>query len=69
MNIQHPEISWIEATGYPSWKQDEPTVMCCEKCGDELYLEEGEVYEDTDYGYDCLCSHCLLALHRKEIDS
>ena len=21
--LEHPEISWIERTGYPSWMQDE----------------------------------------------
>ena len=24
MNIQHPEIDWIERTGWPSWMQLDP---------------------------------------------
>lgn len=37
----HPEIAWIERTGYPSWMQE------TEDLDDEEYFEEPEVdYED-----------------------
>ena len=37
----HPEIAWIERTGYPSWMQE------TEDLDDEEKLEEPEVdYED-----------------------
>ena len=58
-DLQHPDISWIERTGYPSWAQ--PKERHCEKCGCELYLDE--TYEDHDH--DFLCEDCLLKLHRK----
>lgn len=32
MILQHPEITWIEETGYPSWMQE----------GDEDELDETE---------------------------
>ena len=25
--LEHPEIDWIERTGYPSWMQDEDKVL------------------------------------------
>jgi hypothetical protein len=58
-NLQHPEITWIEETGYPSWCQ--PKEYHCELCGDELYVDE--IYEDINH--DFLCEHCLLKLHHK----
>lgn len=58
-DIQHPEITWLEETGYPSWLQ--PEEYNCEVCGDELYPDE--IYEDINH--DFLCEHCLLKLHKK----
>ena len=39
--LEHPEIGWIERTGYPSWMQEdnEPTVDL-----DEL----GDYYDDEE---------------------
>ena len=54
----HPQVRWIEQTGYPSWNQP-VEVYCCE-CGCEL---EDEIYEDEKYEY--LCENCLLMLHKK----
>lgn len=54
--MQHPEITWIERTGYPSWNQ--PSELRCERCGD---LVEDEVFEDESH--DCLCLDCLMSLH------
>ena len=58
-DLQHPEITWIENTGYPSWAQ--PKEYHCEECGCELYFDE--IYED--FYHDFLCEECLLKLHRK----
>ena len=60
MNIpDHPEITWAERTGYPSWNQ--PSEIRCDNCGDII---DGEVYED-EYN-ESLCLDCLLKLHLKE---
>ena len=56
--IQHPEITWAERTGYPSWKQ--PRDIQCDECGDII---EDEIYED-EY-HETLCLDCLLKLHLK----
>ena len=58
-SLEHPEIEWIERTGYPSWNQ--PKYFNCEMCGDEITSDE--VYED--FGFDYLCEDCLLKLHKK----
>ena len=58
-DLEHPEITWTQQTGYPSWKQQTPPK--CERCGYELYSDE--MYED-EY-HDFLCEECLLKLHRK----
>ena len=34
--LQHPEIDWIERTGYPSWMQEDDQ---CEEDEDALYDE------------------------------
>ena len=57
--IEHPEITWAERTGYPSWNQ--PIDFVCDNCGDII---DDEVYEDELY--DCLCLDCLLKLHLRE---
>ena len=58
-NIQHPEISWAERTGYPSYKQ--PKSHYCEECG--KCLDDEMAYEDASHDY--LCEDCLLTLHEK----
>jgi hypothetical protein len=57
--IQHPEITWAEKTGYPSWNQ--PKDIVCDDCGDVI---DGEIYEDETY--ETLCLYCLLKRHLKE---
>lgn len=59
MDIQHPEITWAERTGYPSWNQ--PIDYICEYCNSVI---EDEIYEDENFNY--LCLDCLLKLHLKE---
>ena len=54
----HPEIEWIEITGYPSFAQ--PDDYYCSNCG--TYID-GVVYEDNENEY--LCEYCLLKLHDK----
>ena len=56
--IQHPEITWAERTGYPSWGQ--PRDIQCDECGNII---EDEIYED-EY-HETLCLDCLLKLHLK----
>lgn len=58
-DLEHPEITWCERTGYPSWNQ--PHDYYCDRCGD--YIED-VVYEDD--GYEHLCLDCLKSLHVKE---
>lgn len=46
--LEHPEISWIERTGYPSWMQE-----CFDPDDDSAYEEakERELFGDpTAYG-------------------
>ena len=57
--IQHPEITWAERTGYPSWNQ--PREIRCDRCGDII---DDEIYEDESY--EILCLDCLLKLHVRE---
>lgn len=57
--MQHPEITWAERTGYPSWNQ--PVDIVCDNCGDVI---DDEVY--TDEYHENLCLDCLLKLHLKE---
>lgn len=38
MNMpEHPEIEWIERTGYPSWMQED---QCCEEYDEDRAYEE-----------------------------
>lgn len=43
--LEHPEIAWIERTGYPSWMQEGDTQEIGE---DSLYEErrERELFEE-----------------------
>lgn len=66
MQLEHPEIRWIERTGYPSWNQPNGyNHYSCQMCGDVLDLDE--VYEDV--GYEYLCENCVLKLHKKEFNN
>lgn len=58
-NLEHPEIGWMERTGYPSFAQ--PEIIRCEVCEEEI--DEDDVYEDTLH--ECICGECLLRTHRK----
>ena len=42
-DLEHPEIGWIERTGYPSWLQPSDHDLDCEDDWD---------YEDEDYKED-----------------
>lgn len=42
LNIEHPEIGWIERTGYPSWMQDD----------DEVDEDDEDLFDDEDEDYD-----------------
>lgn len=41
--LEHPEIAWIERTGYPSWMQEDEM-----KTADEMFRELGyeKIYEN-----------------------
>lgn len=41
--LEHPEIGWIERTGYPSWMQD------TDQCEEEDLCDEPEYDEDAAY--------------------
>ena len=53
----HPEIDWIESTGYPSYLQ--PETIYCEMCGKDI--TDDNKYEDESH--ENLCDVCLLELH------
>lgn len=36
-DLEHPEITWIERTGYPSWMQE----------GEEPEIDEDRLYEEA----------------------
>ena len=58
--LEHPEITHIRRTGYPSYYQD--VQVYCEYCGKDITDQDS--YEDADF--ENLCRGCLLYLHRKE---
>lgn len=60
MIMNHPEVDWIEQTGYPSWNQ--PEELFCECCGRNL--ESKTVYFDEDF--EILCKKCLLDRHKRD---
>lgn len=39
-DIEHPEIGWIERTGYPSWLQESDDCDCDCDCDDNDELED-----------------------------
>lgn len=38
--LEHPEIAWIERTGYPSWLQEKEEP------------EDDDDFEEPEWGYD-----------------
>ena len=56
----HPEIDWIERTGYPSHLQ--PETIYCDMCGEDITDEDK--YEDEFN--ENLCERCLLKSHKKD---
>lgn len=58
--LQHPEITWIEQTGYPSWMQ-ETEVLNDED--DEEYDEDGYDQDSYDAYCDCLYEERREAAH------
>lgn len=61
-DIEHPEITMVMVTGYPSWMQENEDVIRCCECGVEIYDDE-EVYECRTH--ETLCLDCLKMLHKK----
>jgi hypothetical protein len=59
-HIQHPEITWAERTGYPSWNQPkDDEEIYCEECGKDI--THRDVYYDEHHKH--LCKDCLLFFH------
>ena len=58
-NIQHPDITWCERTGYT--QDNQPESHYCERCG--TCLDDEDEYEDALHEH--LCESCLLAIHKK----
>lgn len=52
-DLEHPEITWIERTGYPSWMQEGESEVLNDE-DDEDYEREfwGDEFEDGD------CDRC-----------
>lgn len=59
--MEHPEITRIRNTGYPTLYEEEEYLEC-EVCEEEI-IEE--YYQDEDH--EVLCSCCLLMRHRKKV--
>ena len=60
-NLQHPDITAAERTGYPRGREPEVFAQC-EYCGDDIYI--GEDYYDI-HGYK-YCWHCMQNYCLKE---
>lgn len=43
-NIEHPEISWVQRTGYPSWMQE--NLDCDNDEDDENMCDDEEDYDE-----------------------
>lgn len=48
----HPEVGWIERTGYPSWMQDE---------------DDDEFYEDDQDDYEAICDYIFEESREREL--
>lgn len=44
--LEHPEIGWIERTGYPSWMQENLDCDCDEDDDRKIYEEDEDDYDD-----------------------
>lgn len=60
-DLEHPEITMVMATGYPSWMQEDDEIRC-DECGRVIYDTE-DIYECSTH--DVLCEDCLKMLHKK----
>lgn len=60
MGIEHPEIAWIQRTGYPSYAQ--PKEVYCGECGKNI--TDDDWYEDENHEF--LCKECLCYFHKKD---
>lgn len=51
LSLEHPEIGWIERTGYPSWMQEETEVLNDEDDEEDFFEEDSydDGYEDWLY--------------------
>ena len=58
INIQHPEITNAERTGYPSWSKNIEEIVYCGICG--YGIKEDEIVYESD-NYLCLCDECYEA--------
>lgn len=47
--LEHPEIAWIERTGYPSWMQESD---CDEEDDEEFFDEDEDDDAYCDYLYE-----------------
>lgn len=62
-DLQHPDITAAERTGYAFGK--EPKVFCyCEECGGEIYFGE-DYYQIRD---SCFCKWCVEHTMLKEAE-
>lgn len=59
--MEHPEITRIRNTGYPTLYEDDEEYLECEQCEEQIL---DDAFQDEDY--DVLCLHCLLQRHRKK---
>lgn len=53
-NIEHPDISSMESTGYPAFI-DNDSAIYCDECG--RLIERGDTYYNV-FGHD-ICPECL----------
>ena len=59
-HIEHPEIAYIQRTGYPSYYK--PDIIYCEECGRDI--TNTDQFEDEHHEF--LCEGCLKYFHRKD---
>ena len=62
--MDHPEITTIERTGYPSWMQ-EPEVIGVDSLGNEIYEDEKiYVLNDEVFVYEELTYNAIEVLEK-----
>ena len=52
--LEHPEIGWIERTGYPSWLQEDEVLN--DEDDEEIFDEDG--YDRDAYDRDAYEAYC-----------